>query len=528
MRRGLLLSGSCLAGYLAALDNTVVAVALRDVQSDLGAGVSGLQGVVTGYVVALAALLLTGGTLADLWGRRRVLMVGLAVFAGASAGCALAPGVAWLVAARCVQGAGAALVVPASLAVLAAAYPDAGPRARAIGLWAASGALALVAGPVTGGLLVQLAGWRAVFWVNVPLCALVAVLCAGRAGAGPAVPAGPADPAPDTARRIDLRGQLAAAGALGAGTYAVVLAGRDGVAAPVLGALAAAGVLAAVFVVAERRAVRSGVEPVLPVGLLRDRAFGAALVAAFAASLAIFVLLVFMSLLFQLVEDDGPLAAAVRLLPLTAGAVVAAPLAAAWAAARGPRVPVTGGLLLCAGGLLGCAGALHGAAARLEVLLAVAGAGAGLTGAPVVAAALATVSRTREGLAGAAVSVGRELGGIVAVAGLGSLVVNRLAADLLSRLHVLGTTRGPAQLVVDLVLRGVTSDREVLAATHGTVGLDALLALRSAATASYLSSTRVALLAAAGIVGLAAVLAGAGLRGEVSGRSPRARVPPAG
>jgi DHA2 family methylenomycin A resistance protein-like MFS transporter len=144
--RTLVLVATSLAGFTATLDNTVVAVAVVDLQADLGVGVTELQGVVTAYTVALAALLLTGGTLADVAGRRRVFVIGLAVFAAASVACALSTTAAALVAARAVQGAGAALVLPGGLAVLAAAFPEPAARARAVGIWAATGAAALVLG----------------------------------------------------------------------------------------------------------------------------------------------------------------------------------------------------------------------------------------------------------------------------------------------------------------------------------------------------------------------------------------------
>jgi DHA2 family methylenomycin A resistance protein-like MFS transporter len=256
-RRALVLVATSLAAFTATLDNTVVAVALRDLQRDLDAGVAELQGVVTAYTVALAALLLTGGTLADVAGRRRVLVAGLAVFAAASAGCATADSSTALIAWRGVQGVGAALVLPGSLAVLSAAHPEPAGRARAVGIWAATGAAALLAGPLVGGVLVEAAGWPSVFWVNLPLCALVAAVTA----------LAPAGPPLERGRRLDLPGQLLAALGLAALTYAVVLGGRDGLGLPVLAA-AAVGVVALVgFLAVERRAP----DPVLPLALLRQR-----------------------------------------------------------------------------------------------------------------------------------------------------------------------------------------------------------------------------------------------------------------
>ena len=499
-RRRLVLAATCLASFTATLDNTVVAVALRDVQRDLGAGVSGLQGVVTGYTVALAALLLTGGTLADIAGRRRVYVTGLAVFAGASVACAAASSIDALVVARVVQGAGAALVIPGGLAVLAEAYPEAGPRARAVGIWAATGALALAAGPVVGGLLVAARGWQAVFEVNVPLCVAVAAVV---------LLAPPGTPAP-TGRRLDLPGQLLVALGLGMTTYAVVLLGRDSWTTDV-SISAAIGLLALLaFLVVERRSA----DPLLPRALMADRTFTGTTTAALAASLAVFVLLVFLSLFLQLVQERDALPAALRLLPLTVGLVVVAVPAARLAHRRGPKLPVVAGLLVAAGAMLLLAWALTPdiGATRLGLLLGAVGAGLGLTGAPVVAASLDAVAGERRGLAAGVVNAAREVGGVIAIGGLGAVVVSRLGSELTTRLVALGVTPDKSAVLVDAVLRG-EDQTEVIKRAGPTVGLDALLKLRHLASLSYVSSTRLAIVGAAAVLVLAAAVAATTLRG---------------
>lgn len=506
--RGLVLLATSLAGFVATLDNTVVAVALVDMQADLDAGVAQLQGVVTAYTVALAALLLTGGTLADVAGRRRIFVTGLAVFAAASAACALSTSATALIAARAAQGIGAALLLPGSLAVLAAAYPEAGPRARAVGIWAATGATALVAGPLVGGLLVARFSWPAVFWVNLPLCAAVAAVAL----------LSPAGPPPSRARRLDLPGQALAAVGLAAATYAVVLAGAGGL-TPLAGLAAGVAIVALVaFVTVERRTA----DPVLPVSLLRQRDFVGATVGAFAASLAVFVLLIFLSLFLQLVQQREPLAAALRLLPLTVALVVTAPFAGRLAARRGPRLPVVAGLLLAAVGLAltGLRLAESLGDAELVALLSLCGVGLGLTTAPVVTASLDAVSGDRSGLGAATVNVARELGGIVAVAGLGALVLSRLAGDLTGRLLDLGVPNGRADVLVEGLLRGA-DQAEVLRLGAGEVPFAALLQLRSAAEASYVVSVRVALVGAAMLLALSAVAATATL-GARKSAAPRA------
>ncbi len=490
-RRQLVLVATSLASFTATLDNTVVAVALRDIQRDLGAGVSGLQGIVTAYTVVLAALLLTGGTLVDVAGRRRVFLAGLAVFAGASVACALAGSVTALIAARAVQGAGAALVIPGGLAVLAAAYPPGRERARAIGIWAATGALALALGPIVGGLLVQARGWPAVFEINVPLCLAIAAV----------VLTGERQPREQTGRRLDLPGQVFVATGLGATTYAVVLAGRDGW-RPAVGVWLAVGVVALVaFAEVERRKT----DPLLPPGLVRQPAFVGTSTAAFAASLALFVLLVFLSLFLQLVQELDALPAALRLLPLTVGLVVAAPVAVRF---RRTVVPVATGLVLAALGTAAVAFRLSAdiAAGELGALLAVVGIGLGLTGAPVVVASLDAVSRTRQGLAAATVNAARELGGVLAIGGIGALVVSRLGNDLTARLIALGVPRPASADLVEEILRGAPA-LEVAKRAGPTVDVGALLQLRDIAASSYVSSTRLALLGAAAVMVLAAAVA---------------------
>ncbi len=490
-QRQLVLVATSLASFTATLDNTVVAVALRDIQSDLGAGVSGLQGVVTAYTVALAALLLTGGTLVDVAGRRRVFLAGLAVFAGASIACALSGSMTELIAARAVQGAGAALVIPGGLAVLADAYPDARLRARAIGIWAATGALALALGPVVGGLLVQARGWQAVFEVNVPLCLAVAVVVL-------LTKPGPLEP---SERTLDLPGQGLVALGLAATTYAVVLAGRDGW-RPAVGVWAAVGIAA---LLAFRGVERRSGDPLLPPGLVRQRAFVGTSTAAFAASLAVFVLLVFLSLFLQLVQDLDALPTALRLLPLTVGLVVAAPVAVRF---RRTAVPVVSGLVLAALGLGALAAELSPtvSATPLAVLLGLTGVGLGLTSAPVVVASLDAVSTTRRGLAAATVNAARELGGVIAIGGIGALVVSRLGHDLTSRLLALGVPRTDADGLVQSVLRGEPA-LEVARRAGPTVDVNALLQLRALGAESFVTSTRLALLGAGVVLLLAAGVA---------------------
>jgi DHA2 family methylenomycin A resistance protein-like MFS transporter len=512
----LVLVATSLAAFTATLDNTVVAVALRDMQSDLGSSVLGLQGIVTAYTVALAALLLAGGALVDVLGARRVLVLGTVVFAVASALCAASGSVGALVAWRVLQGAGAALLLPGGLAVLAQACPDPVRRRRAVGVWAAVSGAALVAGPVVGGELVARHGWPSVFWVNVPLCALVLLLVApSHDQQERAVAARRRVPrlSPDDHERL---GRLDVAGAglsclvLGAGTYGVVMAGRHGLswqaAVPLAAAVAGA--------VALRRVESRNPDPLLPTDLLRARRFRGATLAAFAAALAVFVLMVFVSLFLQVVLEHDARHAGTVLLALPLALVVTA---AATSRSHAVVVPVLAGLVLAGIGLLGLAAAVDVTVSDLtiEVWLSVVGVGIGLTTAPVVATTLAVAGEGRAGLASASVTVARELGGVVAVAGLGALAVARLTSSLTDILVGLGVPSSARQPMLDALLRAdrPTVRKQLIDAVGVERTLGAYQRFQGAATDSFATSTRW-VLGSAGITLLLLAVASAWLLGS--------------
>jgi DHA2 family methylenomycin A resistance protein-like MFS transporter len=504
-RARLVLVATSLAAFTATLDNTVVAVALHSMQQDLKAGVTGLQGVVTAYTVALAALLLAGGALVDVLGAKRVLLGGLAVFAGASAGCASAGSVDALVTWRAVQGTGAALLLPGGLAVLAAAYPDQALRRRAVGIWAATGGTALVAGPVVGGLLVSAQGWQSVFWVNVPLSALVAAVV---------VPT--PEVTPKHVRRLDVAGAVLTCSTLGLATWAVVLAGRNGLSTQVLLTLAGTALSAVLLVVLEGRSH----DPLLPGQLMRDRRFGGAALGAFGASLAVFILLVFVSLFLQLVQTSSAREAGLVLLPLPLALVVTAPLAGR---ARAVVAPVVLGLLIAGGGLLALGLTLNSGTSHrsLEVLLAVVGAGVGLTTAPVVTVALATAGQARAGLAAASINVARELGGVVAVAGLGALAVSRLTQKLTEVLVTAGVPGDKQPALLDALLSAREDDVRQLFVHAVSVAqvLKFGAGVRDSAKSSFVGSTQLILQASGFALLVLALVCGWLLRPRHDGSS---------
>ena len=283
----------CVGYFLVLLDVTIVNFALPEIRTGLDADVATLQWVVDGYALALASLMLAGGTVGDLRGHRRVVLAGLLLFGAGSLGCGIAPGPEALIAARVVQGAGAALLLPGTLAIIARAYPVARDRARAIGIWAAVGSIALPAGPLLGGLLVETLGWRSVFLVNLPLIAMAvpAVLVVVERDEG-------ADEG-----RLDLTGVGLGALALTALTLAAIEAGREGLGSPpAVAGLAVTLIAGAAFVAVERRAAR----PMLPLSLLRRSRFAAANAVAGSMNLGTLGMLFVFTLYLQSVQGHSP------------------------------------------------------------------------------------------------------------------------------------------------------------------------------------------------------------------------------
>lgn len=402
-RRGWLLLTMCVGMFLVQLDVTVVNVALPDIRAGLGTTLAGQQWVVDAYAVVLAGLLLFGGALGDRFGHRRVVVSGLVVFGAASALCGLAPEIGSLVGGRAVQGLGAAVLLPGTLAVITRAFPGRAEQARAVGIWAGVSALALPSGPVIGGALVSGLGWRAVFLINLPIV-LAAVPAALRLV--------PVD-RPDDSRRLDVPGAAFAAGALAVAVYAVINLER-GIANPQVWVPAVLTVLAIVaFVVREHRTVA----PMLPPSLLRSPAFAGANLVAAAMNLVgiggIFVL----SLYLQTVQNRPAFTAGALLLPLFVPLAALAPVTGRIVARVGSRPPMTVGLVLGILGSLAMIGLTPDSSyVRLLPVLLGLGIGMGLLTAAVVAAAVRAVPPNRSGVASGVNNTARQTAGALAVA----------------------------------------------------------------------------------------------------------------
>ena len=332
---GWVLTLTSAASFMVALDALVVATALSSIRQDFGASIEALQWTVNAYNLSFAVLLLTGAALGDRFGRRRMFMVGLSLFTLASAACALAPNATWLIAARAVQGAGGAMVMPLAMALLSAAIaPE--ERARALGLFSGLTGLALVGGPLIGGLIVQGAAWHWIFWLNVPIGVVTIMLSARRLresrGATAALDVGGLTLA--STASLALVWGLARANVAGWASTEVELA------------LAVALVTAAAFVLFELRSAT----PMIPMQLFTSRAFSASNAASFLFSAALYGTLFFVAQFLQTAQGYSPLQAGLRMVPWTATLFVVAPIAGRLVNRSGERTLIVVGLVLQAVG----------------------------------------------------------------------------------------------------------------------------------------------------------------------------------
>ena len=394
---------TAIGSLMAALDTLVVSTALSTIRLDLGASVEQLEWTVNAYNLSFAVLLMTGAALGDRFGRRTLYATGLGLFAAASAACALAPDVGWLIAARAVQGAGAALIMPLGLALLSAAFP-AERRGTAIGIFSAITGLAVASGPLVGGAVVEGLAWQWIFWLNVPigLLAIPFVLTRMKESHGP-----------DTT--IDAGGlALVTGGALGI-VWGLVRGNQAGwTSAEVIGSLAAGALMVAAFVRFELRAR----EPMLPMRFFRSRAFSAGNAAIFFTFASLFGAVFFYAQLLQTGLGYGPLGTGLRLLPWTATFMTVAPVAGALADRIGERPLLVGGLSLQATGMAWLAVIAEPGLAYLRMLAPFIVAGVGVSMAIPSAQNSVVGSAAMEvlGKAAGTNSMMRELGGVFGIA----------------------------------------------------------------------------------------------------------------
>lgn len=407
-----MLTATVLGSGMAFLDSTVVAVALPAIQGELDTGLSGLQWIVNGYMVTLSALILLSGSLSDRFGRVRLFMWGVTVFALASALCTFAPTLEWLVAGRIAQGVGGALLTPGSLAILQAGFREQ-DRARAIGAWSGLTGVASAIGPFVGGWLVQIGDWRLIFLINLPLAAAVLAIAWFKV---------PESRDPEAARRLDYPGALLGVLALGGTTYALIQWGAVG-ATPAVWAGAGVGVLAlALFLVAEARVP----DPMLPLGMFSSRGFSAtnaATVLVYGSLGPLFFLLV---IYLQEVAGYSPVAAGAASLPITVLMLALSARSGKLASRIGPRPQLVAGPLLVGAGLWLLSRIGPDAPYLTDVLPGVLLVALGLstTVAPLTATVLASVPERHAGLASGVNNTfarGAQLIGVAAVPALAGI-----------------------------------------------------------------------------------------------------------
>jgi MFS transporter, DHA2 family, methylenomycin A resistance protein len=418
VRRGALLAVLVAAQVLTVANANMIAVALPPLARDLGASATQQQWIVDAYVLVFAALLVAGGVLGDRYGRRRALTGGLVLFAGGSLACALSPDPGVLIAARVVQGLAPALVLPASLAIVAANHADPLERSRAIGIWGAGSGFGVAMGPLLGGLVVAALGWRWVFALSAP---------AALALAAAAVRFVPADRPSGARRPFDALGAVLITAGIAGIVFGIIEGRERGWTSPaVIAAFAAGAALLAGFAAVERRHPA----PLVDLALLGRRRFAAANVGGATVMFATLGTTVYLSAFLQGVRDLTPLEAGLALVPL-GGAVAALASVAGRSTARvAPRTLMTGGMLCSALGalLLGRIHAGDGAADVLPALLLI-GAGAGIALPAMTFPAISAAPGPQTGMASAVHNASRQLGATLGVAVLGSIVFSHGSLD---------------------------------------------------------------------------------------------------
>jgi EmrB/QacA subfamily drug resistance transporter len=409
-RRWWTLGAMCFALFMIMLDNTVVNVALPSIQRDLHTTLSALEWTINAYTLTFAVLLVTGGRLGDIFGRRRMFLFGVVTFALSSAAIGVSPNDAWLIAGRAIQGIGAAFMMPATLSIISNAFPP-HERGKAIGTWAGVSAIALAIGPLVGGWMVEHLSWQAIFFINVPVAAIAVAVTLWATHESRDETA---------ARTVDIPGVLT----LGAGIGSLVLALVEGntwgwTSAGVLALFAVAVVGLVGFAITERRVAN----PMLDFNYFRSRTFFGSNLVAFLVTFAMFGMFLYIALYMQNVLGYSPFQAGIRFLPTTLVVMGLGPVAGRLSDRIGPRPLLVGGLLTVAGALL-WQSFIQVDTSYLFLLPAfvLMGVGIAFVMSPMSTAAMNAVDRTKAGAASGVLSMTRMVGGTLGVAVIGALV----------------------------------------------------------------------------------------------------------
>src|SRR5215470_816919 len=418
-RRWWTLVAVSLATFMTYLDNNVINVAIPTIQRSLHLSIASLEWVVSSYILVFAGLLLAGGRVADLYGRRRLFLIGLSVFTLASLAAGLAGSSGVLIGARLLQGLGAAILVPTTLAVIVATFDDGAERARAIGVWAAIGALALACGPLIGGFVSQHLHWGWIFFINVPIGVITFVL---------AVLAMGESRTPSAVRRLDLPGLITSAVALFSLTYALIEGHDKGwTSALILGAFALSAVAAAAFAVVESRTA----EPMVDLTLFRSRVFTGGTTVMMLWAFGIFGIYFFTSIYLQVILGFSPTEAGLAFVPMAVFLALSASVAAPVAARIGTHRTVALGMVIMTAGLY-LFSRLGGGATFADLLpgFLLFGAGAGLMNVPVTNAVMQSMPPERSGIASALLNASREVAGLLGITVIGAVLRSRQGVAL--------------------------------------------------------------------------------------------------
>ena len=420
-RRWWALVAVSLATLMSYLDNNVVNVALPTIQRSLHLSVSGLEWVVSSYLLVFAGLLLAGGRLADHYGRRRLFLIGLGIFTAASLAAGLAGSGAVLIASRAVSGLGAALMVPTTLAIILATFDDVRERSRAVAIWTAIGALGLAFGPLVGGSISQHLHWGWIFFINVPVGVITAAIALPAMDESRGGTAG-------QARRLDVPGLIVSAVMLFSLVYALIEGQNRGWTSPlILGAFALSALAAAAFVLVERQAEH----PMVALSLFRNRVFSGGSTIMMLWAFGVFGIYFFTALYLQDILGFSPTKAGLAFVPMALAMALFSFLAGPVTARIGAHRTVALGMLLMAGGLvLFLMLGQHATFAGMMPGFLVFGAGGGLMNMPLTNAILGAMPPERSGVASALLNASREVAGLLGVTVIGAVLRSRQSAEL--------------------------------------------------------------------------------------------------
>jgi EmrB/QacA subfamily drug resistance transporter len=471
LRGGNSLAVAVLCGllFLTFLDNTVVSVALGNIQHDLHAGVTPLQWIVNGYALAFAAVMLPAGAISDQFGRKKIMLFGATLFCIGSVVCAVAPDYNTLIIGRIIMGVGAAGSEPGTLSMLRQLFPEEPMRSRVFGVWAAISGLALALGPVFGGALVGIGGWRLIFWANLGLSVVLLVF-------GWLVLPESSDPRADP---LDVVGAFLSIVCLGCLVQGVVRAENLGYRNTEVMTLLATSIVTGVLFVWRQRTAK---HPLLDLHGVDTQAFVVANIAAFTTYFATFAVFLFTALYLQQVSDFDGYKIAVQFLPLTLSIVISAVISGRWTGRSGTRGSTTLGCLMFGVGLIltDIVISPNPNEVALTASLAVVGMGIGLTVVPITSWAIAAVPQARSGMAASATNASRELGAVIGVAVMGAVVASRLTGDLRVSLAKLPIPHFLDNLIINAIERSGTSEYEDLTQGHQSIKDQVVIAAHDA------------------------------------------------